>query len=175
MNKAFSWGLLVFLTSAVTIAQAQTTPHCATADASILFRSNTPPFGAIDSTTEILMGIRQYEQQTGGAWDFPPQDVVVSGSNITADAPGVSVFGSEVPYTMGSLGILPAGTYTITIRPIATNVTPNVVCPTFNVPLVVPQAYEYVPVPVLAGSLAFLLSLLVGIIGTTSLRRRRIR
>ena len=111
-----------------------------------------------------------------GAWDFKPENIAVSGFQISATALGrigSGGLGGPPPYT--SFGPLPAGSYTVTLNATATNVVPNVSCPPMVVPLVVLPSGSppvSVPVPALAVWFALLTVLLLGITGSTRIRNR---
>lgn len=106
-------------------------------------------------------------------WDFVAENIQTSGYAISLDAPSVAVPFSSVPIAFRALGVLPAGTYAVTIRPVARNVTPNVACPVLTVPLEVTQAYEYVPVPVAERGWVLVLASVLALFGAVRLSRRR--
>lgn len=162
--------LVAFSLGSASVATAQSVPYCPTSTSSVLFRS--PVSSVIVSDQPVLMGIRDFFAPGFGTWDFVPQNVTMSGFQINVDAPGISVSNSNIPYATGSLGILPAGNYAVVVRGIATNVTPNVICPTFTVPLVVNGVAQNVPVPSSTRLSLGLLGLTLGAIGWIASRRR---
>lgn len=159
---------LAFCIGLVSAAHGQTVPACATSAATVGFLG--PVGGIYNSNTEVRMGIRQVFSQGFQIYDFVAQNVVVSGFSITLNAPGLFVPSVTVPATFGSLGTLSAGTYSVVVTPIATNVTPNVVCPPFTVPLVVPQGAQNTPVPINNRLALALLALALGAAGFAARR-----
>ncbi len=140
---------------------------------------NTLPPGPITANSLLYMWVRERIGGSGpaaGAWDFKPENFVVSGFQITATAVGVQGCGFfNCPPPTTQFGPVPAGNYTVTVNATATNVTPNVACPPFTVPLVVlPGAVAAVaePVPINAKWLGMLAALLMGAGGTYLARRR---
>lgn len=160
---------IVALFSVPLKTSAQTTPYCATNIASVLFIA--PDGVLLSSNKETWMGLRQSFGQ-GITYDFKPENIIVNGFQITLDARGIVVPFSTIPVAFTSLGILPAGNYSVVVQPIATNVLPNVVCPTFTVPLLIPQGAQITPVPTLRGLSLLLLGGLLGLIGVLGYRPR---
>lgn len=146
-----------------------------------LYGLGPPSFGPITAVTPLRMWVRELivSGPAAGAWDFKPENFVVSGFQITATAVGVQGCGFfNCPAPFGQFGPVPAGSYTVTVNATATNVTPNVACPPFTVPLVVlPGAVAAVaePVPISAKWLGMLAALLVGAGGTYLAWQRRQR
>ena len=156
------------------VVHSQGVPACPTS-AVITLVSIAPFSGASGppvSNLQISLLIGQVA--TGGVWYYPIQNVIVSGNQIAGTALGVFVpSGFGAPNQPGIFGPVPAGTYTIVVQPIATNVTPNVNCPILQIPLTVLQGFENVPVPAPTGKLAALLAGLLALMAGVTLGRRR--
>lgn len=167
---------LAFSLLAATSAVAQTAPVCPINPYITLAALFAPGAGPPVSDRQILLLISQFITATE-IWNYVIQDVVVSGNQIAGSAPGVRrPIGPGAPNQYGVFGPVPAGDYTITVQPIATNVTPNVNCPLLTIPLTVRQGNEATPVPGITGRLATLLAGLLACIAALALRlRRRVR
>lgn len=156
-------------------ASAQQVLACPTG----LYGLGTIPSGPITANSPLFMWVRELigSGPAAGAWDFKPENFVVSGFQITATAIGVQGCGFfYCPAPTTQFGPVPAGNYTVTINATATNVTPNVACPPFTVPLtVLPGAVAAVnePVPIGPKWLAALAALLLGVGGATLTSHRR--
>lgn len=139
---------------------------------------STPP-GPITADSRLLMWVRELigSGPAAGAWDYKPENFVVSGFQITATAVGVQGCGFfNCPAPATEFSPLPAGNYTVTIYATATNVTPNVACPPFTVPLtVLPGAVAAVaePVPVGPAWLMILAAILVAAGGAKLFWKRK--
>lgn len=116
---------------------------------------STPP-GPTTADARLRMWVRELipSGPAAGAWDFKPENFVVSGFQVTATAVGVRGCGFYYcPAPSTEFGPLAAGSYMVTVNATATNVTPNVACPPMTVPLVVlPAAVAVVAEPVPIGS-----------------------
>lgn len=157
-------------------AHSQTVAVCPTSPEITLisFAPFGGPGGPPVSNLRISLLIGQ-ASSANGAWNYPIQNVTVSDNEIGGTAPGVFVpNGFGAPNQPGIFGPVPAGDYTITVQPIATNVTPNVNCPILQIPLTVLQGFENVPVPAPTGTLAALLAGLLALMASVALRRTRV-
>ena len=166
-------GIVTWMTLAAAFAHAQTTPICPTSPDIRLTTWPPVPVRPISSSETIAFAMRQLYAGPGVDWDFVLENPLISGFQITGDAPGMIAPRGfiAIPYRITLFGPIPAGNYTITVRPIATNVTPNVVCPSLTIPLAVAQGFVNVPVPTINGKLAALLAALLMFTAVLALRR----
>ncbi|MFZ2237345.1 MAG: hypothetical protein WBP11_05855 [Dokdonella sp.] len=169
-EQALVFLMLGPMTAVVSLAQVPPAPICPTGAGNVVFIATPPaPAFPINSNVSVSIGIRF------NSWDFVGENIVVSGFNISLDAPSEYVGFPSIPIHFVPLGVLPAGTYTVSIRPIARNVTPSAVCPTVTVPLTIPQGAQNMAVPSSNGVLLALLGLLLGAMGVVAHRRSEAR
>ena len=147
-------------------AMAQTAPICPVAS-DVQFASFGPfPSPLITVLTPALpvqMFVRFYpDPASTSGWDVFFPDATINGYSISATGYTVPIPGFVTPGPrFFSLGNLAAGTYTVTIRPFANNLSPPVACPVLVVPMVVnalpgsePVPLGFAPLAVLSGLLA---------------------
>lgn len=166
--------LAAALLTSLGTARAQVPPSSICPVASnVVFRMAPPDLSVpINSGSVTAFAVRTHNPQT---WDFYPDSVQINGSSIAINAHSVFVLIPGIfPLQFFPIGQLAAGTYSVTINPVVTSVTPNFNCPPVTVPLVVVQAFENVPVPVTSGAWAALLAILAGLLGLTWMSRRRV-
>ncbi|MEO8460724.1 MAG: hypothetical protein ABI451_09360 [Dokdonella sp.] len=175
-NKSFFLPVVLSTTLWLQATHAQSTMPLCPDEESVHFFLNRPlppdpPPGDYTFVLVIKTFVLGFFFETYEYW---PENIEVSGHQITFDAPAVEYIYWGIPYPNHSenLGVLAPGTYAVTINPIATNVMPAVACPTITVPLVIPQAYEYVAIPGPTGWLAALLAALLGLCGAAFIGRR---
>lgn len=169
MKTASPQSLVIFsalVISAVASAQVPPAPICPSASNVVFIATPPAPSFPITSLVSVSIGIRS------GSWDFVGENIAVSGFNINMDAPSEFVGFPSIPIHFAPIGVLPAGTYSVTIRPVARNVTPSVACPQLVVPLVIPEGASSTPVPSTGWLGTALLMLLLGIVALTERRRR---
>ncbi|MEO8460886.1 MAG: hypothetical protein ABI451_10175, partial [Dokdonella sp.] len=120
-------------------AQSQM-PLCPDAAAVTFGFNETVPPGPVPGNFTLVTIEKFFSPPPGfnlRVFDYWAENIERSGDQIDFDARGAEVGNFGQPAHFDSLGVIPAGQYTVTIHPIATNVTPNVTCPELVIPIAV--------------------------------------